>query len=159
MTVFLKQESVGQPKEYVFAGVSQPRLCLPIFHFVKLSGLTPGEMATEVKTIATSQKGKRQNVLDRLSGKKTAHTKTLTLKARIICDQIRDGNLNTPTNSREVATFAQGVSGISETRASVPDILLALTKCRDLAVVADDTNALGAVFKAACRIDEIFFKP
>ncbi len=56
LTVFLNQELIGQPKEYVCAGVSQPRLWLPIFYFTKLADLTPDQMAAELTKIATSQK-------------------------------------------------------------------------------------------------------
>lgn len=54
--------------EYVFASVSQPRLWLPIFYFVRVSGITNAQVAAEVQKVKTSQKGKQQNVIDRLNG-------------------------------------------------------------------------------------------
>jgi Putative DNA-binding domain len=69
---FLEQHEVRQPLEYIFATVSQPRLWLPIFYFARLSGMTNSQIAAEVQKLKTSQKGKQQNVIDRLTGKKTA---------------------------------------------------------------------------------------
>jgi hypothetical protein len=159
LAAFLNQEDIGQPKEWVFAGISQPRLWLPLFYFVKLSGLTTEEVIAEVAKIATSQKGKRQNVVERMSGKKSAYTKTLTQKARAFSAQIENGVLEVPKSLAEIAAFAQGVTGVIKTAATLHDLLKALETCRAIAVATDDGNSLGTVFKAACRVDELFFKP
>ncbi len=158
LTSFLNQETVGQPKEFVFASLSQPRLWLPLFYFTKLANETPDQMVSEIKKISTSQKGKKQNVIDRLGGKKSALTAKLTQKAQVIAKQIEKGEFAVPAIAKDVAPFAQSLSGVKKTKATLPDILNALSTCRMLAIDADDSNALGAVFKAACRVDEMFFK-
>jgi hypothetical protein len=87
----------------------------------------------------------------------TALTKAVTQSARRIATEISKKILCVPATATEVAPFAQGITAVTKTKASLADILAALRECRDLADKADDGNALGAVFKAACRVDEMFF--
>lgn len=158
LTAFLDQATVPNPSEFVIAGMSQPRLWLPLFYFVKQAGRTAEDMIADIKTVATSQKGKRQNLIDRLAGKKSALTTNLTQKAHTISQQIKKGVLSVPKEVKDVATFAQALTGIKATSADLADLLKALQECRRLAVDSDDSSALGAVFKAACRVDELFLE-
>jgi len=157
LTAFLAQRKVTQPSEFVIAGVSQPRFWLPIFFFTKQAGLTSKQMIDEIETITTSQKGKKKNLIDRLSGKRSAFTKVITQKARAIANQIEKGTLEVPEDAKNVAIFSQAITGTKTTSAKLSHILKVLQECRKLAITQDDANALGAVFKAACRIDEMFF--
>jgi hypothetical protein len=154
---FLKQERVEQPIQYIHAGLAQSRQWLPIFYFARMAGQSNAQIAETVKSMRISQKGKQKILLDRLDGKKTALTKAVTQSARRIATEISKGILCVPATATEVAPFAQGITAVTKTKASLADILAALRECRDLADKADDGNALGAVFKAACRVDEMFF--
>jgi hypothetical protein len=62
-----------------------------------------------------------------------------------------------PSKSQDVAVFAQAMTGIKKTSVPLRDFVASLTDCWRLSTEAEDGNALGAVFKAACRIDEVFF--
>lgn len=62
-----------------------------------------------------------------------------------------------PTSIGEVAPFAQGLTAVKKTTAPLDELLIAVRKSRAIAEAADDGNARGAIFKAACWIDELFF--
>lgn len=156
LEAFLAQETVTNPKEYVLAAVSQPRKWLPLFFFTNEAGLTPGAMVEVVKVLATSQKEKKKTVIKRLSGKEKAHTSSPTKKANSVAFDIEQGTAKVPTKLEDVGTFCQAICSISKTKLSLADVLVALKQCYDLA--AADSNALSFVFKAACRIDELFFQ-
>jgi hypothetical protein len=159
LLAFLEQEAVTNPKEYVLAGVSQPRTWLPIFYFANLASVQPAEMADEVKNVGTSQKAKRQSVLDRFAGTKTAYAKPPTKKAAAAIAAIIDGTFVVPKTIGEASIFSQAMTSIAKTTASLDKILSALKASYALAVSADDGAVLSFVFKAACRADEIFFQP
>ena len=57
----------------------------------------------------------------------------------------------------DVSCFCQGITGSETTKGSLQDAIAALAQCREMALAAQDMTALGTVFKAACRIDELFF--
>jgi hypothetical protein len=158
LTAFLSQANVANPIEYVLAGVTQPRKWLPIFFFVRATGLTAGNVVNEVKGLATSQKEKKNTTIKRLEGKLSPHTRGPTKKARSIAFDIEMGTAKVPSRAYDVGTFAQALAAIDKTKWSLPEALAALVKCHELATAADDGNALSAVFKAACRLDEMFFK-
>ncbi|MBB4641493.1 AlbA family DNA-binding domain-containing protein [Rhizorhapis suberifaciens] len=156
LEAFLAQETVTNPKEYVLAAVSQPRKWLPLFYFTNQASLTPTAMIDEVKALATSQKEKKKTVIKRLSGKEKAHTSSPTKKASSVAFDVEQGTAKVPTKLEDVGTFCQAICSISKTKMSLTDALASLKQCYDLA--AADSNALSFVFKAACRIDELFFQ-
>jgi hypothetical protein len=156
LEAFLVQEAVTNPKEYVLAAVSQPRKWLPLFFFTKKAGLAADAMIIEVKALSTSQKEKRNTVIKRLSGEETAYTAAPTRKARSLIFDIEQGTAKVPAKFDDVGTFCQAFCAVTKTKFTLADSLAALKQCRDLA--AANSNALGLVFKAACRIDELFFQ-
>ena len=103
------------------------------------------------------QKGKKKVLLERLRGQKTALTKAVTQSARSIALAISNGTLPIPKSNAEVIPFAQGITAVQTTKIPLVEMLEALRTSRSLAEKADDESALGAVFKASCRVDEIFF--
>lgn len=156
LEAFLAQETVTNPREYVLAAVSQPRKWLPLFYFTNQANITPSAMMDEVTALATSQKEKKKTVVARLSGKEKAHTSSPTRKARSVAFDLEQGTAKVPTKLEDVVTFCQAICSISKTRMSLTHALAALRHCHDLA--GADSNALSSVFKAACRIDEMFFQ-
>jgi hypothetical protein len=154
---FLNQRAVGQPFEYIRAGLAQSRQWLPVFYFARLAELTNAQSAELVGKFRVSQRGKKKILLDRLDGKKSAFTHAVTQYAKKMAADISKGVLVLPTAIAEVSPFAYGVTAIAATTAPLVDLLSALIACKDLAERADDGNALGAVYKAGCRVDELFF--
>lgn len=159
LEAFLAQETVTNPKEYVLAGVSQPRKWLPIFYFIKQAGVSVDEMADAVKSLNTSQTQKRNTAVKRIQGKDTAFCKPPSNKAGAMATNIENGTATVPAKAADVWTYCYGFCAAKSTAMHQADVIAALNTCFNLASQSGDANALGAVFKAACRADEIFFKP
>ncbi|MGY4418503.1 succinate dehydrogenase flavin-adding protein (antitoxin of CptAB toxin-antitoxin module) [Bradyrhizobium sp. JR6.1] len=77
--------------------------------------------------------------------------------ARAISKEISAGKLRVPRAREDVAPFAYGLTAVTAMKVPLQDVLNALQVGRELAERAGDKNALGAVCKAVCRVDELFF--
>lgn len=115
------------------------------------------EVATLVQALKVAQKGKKKILVDRLEGRKSAFAKAVTKASKRWRDDITKGLVMQPTSAEEAALFAQGVTGVSKTTAELKGLLAALIVSRDFAEAASHGDLMGLVFKAASRIDELFF--
>lgn len=157
LTAFLDQAAVAEPLEYIRAAVSQSRKWLPVHYFVKLSSKTPTEITADLAKLETSHQTKRANDIAHIEGKQPAFAKTVTKKAVNYVNEFENGIINAHSDAADVTCFCQGILGSKSTKASLQDVVAALAHCRAICLAAQDMNALGIVFKAACRIDEMFF--
>lgn len=154
---FLHQRIVERPLEYIRASLAQSKLWLPIFYFARMSKLTNDKIAMEIRELKVSQKGKKKMLLDRLEGRRSALTKAVTQSSRKIAANLAKGELTGPTSADEVSAFAYALTALTATTLPLQTILAALITSKELAEASDNSNALGAVYKAACRLDEMFF--
>ena len=159
LDVFLEFAEVQSPRNFILAGLAQSRIWLPIFYFVRATGCSNSQMATEIKALKIAQEGKKKILLERLIGERSAFAKAVTQAARVKSKEISAGQLIVPKTREEVASFAHGLTAVTQITTSLTDVLGALQVCRELAEKADDKNTFGAVCKAVCRVDELFFGP
>jgi hypothetical protein len=155
---FLNQEKVDRPIQYIYAGLAQSRLWLPIFYYARMCDKTNKEVAELVTALKVSQKGKKKVLIDRLGGEKSAFAKAVTQSSKRWADDISKDIVKVPSSVEEAALFAQGMTGIKKTTAKLDKLLAALKASKDRAEAADDGNLMGHIFKAACRVDELFFR-
>lgn len=154
---FLSRERVDEPIQYIFAGLTQSRLWHPIFYFARMSGKSNEEVAQLVASLKISQKGKKKWLIERLERCRSSFSQVVTRAAAEYVKQISSGLIKDLDSISDVAPYAQGVTGTKITTASLEDLLASMQRCKALAEAADDGNATGAIFKAVCRIDELFF--
>jgi hypothetical protein len=154
---FLKQEKASNPIEYIYAGLPQSRIWLPIFYYARMCQKSNKEIATLVDTLKVAQKGKKKILVDRLEGQKSAFAKAVTKASKRWRDDIAKGEVTLPATAEEAALFAQGITGVKKTTAKLDALLGALTVGKTFADAADQGDLMGVIFKAACRIDELFF--
>jgi hypothetical protein len=154
---FLKQEKVDEPIQYILAGLAQSRLWLPTFYYVRMSGESNQDISQLVAALKISQKGKKKVLIDRLERRRSAFAHAVTQAATKVAREVSKGEVKSPTLIADVTPFAQGLTAVRTTTASLQELLAAIQNCRAIAEAADDGNAMGAIFKAACRIDELFF--
>jgi hypothetical protein len=154
---FLHQCAVERPLEYIRATLAQSKLWLPIFYFAQMSKLPNEKIAADIRELKISQKRKKKILMDRLEGKRSALTKAVTQSSRRIAADLAKGELIPPSSAEEVSAFAYALTALTGTTLPLQTLLAALITSRELAEVADNANALGAVYKAACRVDEMFF--
>ena len=152
---FLAQNRVYEPFQYIEAALAQPRQWSPVFYFARMSGQTNAEIAERLKANRRSNSGKRKVLIDRLAGRKTAYTKAATKAIRRVATEITAGKLMEVKSMSDAVLFTQGILAVKSTTRSLPDLLASLQIARQ--VLAGDANALSYVFKAACRIDELFY--
>jgi hypothetical protein len=158
LDAFLTLERPENPYQFILATLAQSRVWLPVFYFARASGRSNSQIAEEIRIQRIAQQGKKRILLERLTGEKTAFSKAVTQAARAISKEISEGKLRVPKANEDVATFAYGLTAVTETKARLSEILGALRVSRELSEKADDKNALGAVCKAICRVDELFFR-
>jgi Putative DNA-binding domain len=154
---FLHQRAVERPLEYIRATLAQSKLWLPIFYFAQMSKLPNEKIAADIRELKISQKRKKKILMDRLEGKRSALTKAVTQSSRRIAADLAKGELIPPSSAEEVSAFAYALTALTGTTLPLQTLLAALITSKELAEVADNANALGAVYKAACRVDEMFF--
>lgn len=158
LDAFLNSEAVEHPFQFIVAGLAQSRLWLPIFFFARTTGRSNEQIGSEIAAQKIAQQGKKKLLLARLSGQRTAFAKGATDAARRAAKSISDGSATIPSSVLDVSPFLQGMTAIVATTMALPDLLRAISVCRDLAESSDNATALGAVYKASCRIDELFFR-
>ncbi|QDF39805.2 ATP-binding protein [Bradyrhizobium symbiodeficiens] len=154
---FLKQERVDAPIEYIYAGLAQSRMWLPIFYYSRMCEKSNDEIAALVRALKVAQKGKKRILVDRLELHKSAFAKAVTKASKRWRDDIAKGIVTVPTTVEEAALFAQGVTGVGAIAAKLEALLKALAVCRTFAEAADHGDLMGLIFKAASRVDELFF--
>ncbi len=157
---FLKLAIVDMPMQYVQAGLAQSRMWLPIFYYVRMAGITNAEAANEIQSLKVAQNNKKKILIDRLTGTRTSFTKAVTRAAVQISKDITVGKISSPKTAQEVTIFSSGLTAVEKTPASKEVLLRVLARCLAIATKSDDLNAIGAVYKAACRVDEMcFYEP
>ena len=115
LEAFLSQKTVTNPKEYVQAGVSQPRKWLPIFYFIKQAGCSAEEMTKDIEALQTSQKEKQRGVLNRLAGEMSAKTAVPTRKASGLALEIEQGTVKVPTKASRKSLLSHALPlGLSD---------------------------------------------
>lgn len=155
---FLNQENVDNPLQYIYAGLAQSRKWLPIFYFARLAKQSNEQLAEAVRVLKISQKGKKKTLIERLEGTQSAFSRAVSQAAKLVAAEIEIGTVSAPNEVTHVSPFAHGMTAVRVTKATLHQSLSALQACKKLAEAADDGNAMSAVFKAACRVDEIFFR-
>jgi hypothetical protein len=138
LNAFLKLERVEHPYQYIIAGLAQSRQWLPIFYFARISGQSNSQIADAIMAQKISQEGKKNVLLQRLTGHKTTLTKAATKSAQSIGAAISSGTLPVPKSSVEVSSFAHGVTTVRTTKIPLEELLEALLISRNLVEKADD---------------------
>ena len=133
---FLKQEKVDSPIEYIYAGLAQSRMWLPVFYYARMCEKSNKEIAALVDALKVAQKGKKKILVDRLEGQKSAFAKAVTKASKRWRDDIAKGAVTLPATAEEAALFAQGVTGVGKTTAKLEALLGALTVGKTLAEAA-----------------------
>jgi hypothetical protein len=154
---FLTQDKVDRPIEYIYAGLAQSRMWLPVFYYARMSEKSDKEVAALVRALKVAQRGKKRVLLNRLEKQRSAFAKAVTKASKKWRDDIASGLVALPSTREEAALFTQGLTGVSKTTARLNDLLDGLRASRVFAEAAETGDLMGWIFKAACRVDEMFF--
>jgi hypothetical protein len=153
---FLAQEHVRSPMEFVRGSALVQRQWLPIFYFIghaKVSVEAAIEALSQTDAVYANSKAK---ALERLSGELSAF-KQASGQAAPILQEIQQGNFDELEDTHEDPAIARAIAGLPTNFEHMQDVLDLLQR---MFLRAEGNSSLkGAVFKAAARVDEIFFLP
>ncbi|NBJ12704.1 AlbA family DNA-binding domain-containing protein [Microvirga arsenatis] len=155
---FLRQNTVQFPLAYVLRSVNTAKRWLPIFYYIKLSGLSISQALGEIAARETSHVASRRNLVERLLGRKTAYAKPVGRVARILKD-IKSNRPIIPETASEAAHVAQAIAGLESTTVDLSRLSELLITCAE--AIRRDKSAKAvfwsSLYKAASRLDELYF--
>jgi len=160
LTNFLELETVFAPPEYIrFAVAASSRDWLPIFYFATQAGLSRKELTGLVAAVVTTKSKRKKDMMQRAVGLKrafAAHTGTpaLRLQALIAGEEM-------PIEGwRDAANVSLALQGLPDDFAEPAEpLFLLLKRCRDVLFEEHRLENLSSVYRAAARLDEIYFSP
>ena len=157
---FLNKVEIVEPLQYLAYLAHSPRSWLPIWYYVNASERSVEEIINILESETASYKISRDCAVERLLGKKSAFKFTPGKPASIL-SEFREGRVFSPGGGKDDIAFALAVQGLSDRQVDFSKILSVLEECFDRAQGDDSRSALlrSAIFRAACRLDELLFGP
>lgn len=155
---FLNQEVVFAPIEYLrFATTATNRDWLPIFYFADQAGLTGGELSGLIGTFETPKAKHRAEMIERAQGARSAYAKPNGSPAACL-KVILSGTCALPTEIKAAEHIAMALRGLPSAGAPERAAMFALLKSAlDVLVKGERWAAMSHVYRAAARLDEIYF--
>jgi hypothetical protein len=151
---FLLGHAVEQPLQYIHFQAHCQRRWLPLWYYVNASGKTVDEIVADLLGQVASHPASRQAVINRLNGRETAYKVNPGAPARQLSALLAGTQVELRELS-DVSLFANAVMGLPDdfdgAEALKPLLLSALT-------IAGDSVVRSAVYRSACRLDEILYR-
>jgi Putative DNA-binding domain len=157
---FLRGEKVAEPMQYLLHSAHANREWQPIWYYLDASKKTVDEAVELLQAEHASRPSHRDAAISRLKGKKKA-LKVSTGRPKHLLKEFADGTITPPTDDIEAQRFALAVQGLPDNQRELASFRDELLKCFDRAQSQSKThkNLQGAIFRAACRLDELLCKP
>lgn len=152
---FLRQEKVRTPLDYVKVSALVQRQWLPVFYFADASGKPLDEVVSALEATVAVYAPSKANTLERLRGDRHAFN-VATGQAAFVLNQILNDEIDQidlGQNGRAAARAVQGLPAELDDMTPVLDLLDTL-----LEQAGTDAGLKGAVFRAAARIDELWYR-
>ena len=159
LRAFLNREEVGSPLEYALYSAHSQRQWLPIFYFVSASGKSAGEVATELGNTHASYPTSRNVAVERLTGRTTAYRNTPGRPAALV-ENFLNGEVPALGTERQDGPIALAVQGLPDGFAETEPLFGLLLAIYERAQGDDQRsrNRRSAIYRAACRLDELTFR-
>lgn len=156
---FLISENVQEPLHYILHSAHSMREWQPIWYYLKLSGLSVSAAIDHLNKEAASRPSNRAATIDRLQGKKSAYYQNRG-RPQVVLREINSGLINSPTDDTSAQKFALAVQGLTKKAPYMDRIREILISCYDRATSQSSAHKTlqSAVFRAACRLDELIYK-
>ena len=157
---FLKNEAVAEPLQYLMHSAHSTREWLPVWYYVSASGCSVEEVVTALRDEPASRPAHRDSVIGRLQGKSTAHKLTPGRPQLLLAD-FAAGRVDEPGGGKEDSAFALAVQGLPDGQRHLDRIREILLTCFERAQGESSQlrNRRSAIFRAACRLDELLYRP
>lgn len=157
---FLMEESVQEPRQYLAHSAHASRDWQPIWYYLKLAGLSAKEAIKVLEEERASQPVRRTKTIARLKGAQSAYNVS-SGRAKQLVRAFAAGEIEEPTDIDMAKNFALALQGLSDGQEQLDKLRTLLMGCYELAAPGSTahTKLSSAVFRAACRLDELLYKP
>jgi hypothetical protein len=155
---FLRSEKVAEPLSYIQFQAFTPRRWMPIWFYVKQMGKPAQELAADLKASVATHPSSRDAVVARLLRKDTAF-RPAAGKAGELLVNLMKGDIDAPKSVKDDVVFAGAVQGLPDTMKNKDLLTIRKTLIGCLDRAKDDLKGLrrGAIYRAACRLDELLY--
>jgi hypothetical protein len=157
---FIRQETVAFPLAYLLRSCSTARSWLPIFYYLRLSGIGVADAIQMISDRETSYVARKRDLLARLRGEKTALTRA-SGRVAIALERLKAGDYSAPADSRGAADIALAMTSLRNDVLELSKLLNLLRNIID--IVREDkkvkVDIWSSVYKAAAHLDELYFRP
>jgi hypothetical protein len=157
---FLRNEKVAEPMQYIHFQAHAQRKWFPAWFYVAQTKSTAAEIAEDLRKQVATYPMSRDALVDRLSGKDSAFRQS-TGKAEALRTKLVRGEITAPTDVEQDVVFAAAVQALPATvkTKDLETIRTALMASLDRAQGGDSrsSNRRGAIYRAACRLDELLY--
>jgi hypothetical protein len=157
---FLRNEKVAEPMQYIHFQAHAQRKWFPVWFYVDQTKSTDAEIVADLQSQVATYPSSRDALVNRLSGKDSAFRQS-TGKGEALRAKLVKSEITAPVNIEQDVVFAGAVQSLPVTvKAKDLELIRAiLLDCLDRAQVGDarSSNRRGAIYRAACRLDEILY--
>ncbi|MEN5081825.1 ATP-binding protein [Bosea sp. TWI1241] len=153
---FLRGEVVAHPDQYLHAQAHGSNKWLPIWYYLRQANMAPQLMVAELQGRVATHPSSRDAVVRRLQQADSA-LKVHPGRPAQLRDAFARGEVVAPTNVTDDLRFAYAVMGLLPTQQGISQFKPLLLACLDRAQGQDASsgNRRSAVYRAACRLDEL----
>lgn len=157
---FLTGEKVAHPLDYLAHSAHSNREWQPLWFYVQQASISPADAIEHLKMENASQRSHRDGAVARLSGIRSAYNVN-NGKPKQLVKAFGEGRIEEPKDDSEAHKFALAVQGLPNGQDSLDEFRTLLLKCYERAAsqTSAHKNLRSAVFRAACRLDELQWKP
>jgi len=151
---FLRGERVADPMQYIHAHAHCQRRWLPVWYYVRQAGVSVDDLVEDLRSQVATHPSSRDAVVQRLRKTETAYKVHIGKPARI-CAGFARGEIIEPTGGADDLAFANAVMGLPSTATEVERFKPILLACLDRAEADGSGTRRSAIYRAACRLDEL----
>lgn len=158
LRTFLEQTAVMYPIDYLQRSCHTQRHWLPLFYYMKMAGLTIEQTVAVLEAEDTPYPKICEAAIKRLKGTISAFREPTGAGKKMVA-AIQARSFPDPKDLKEAATAAHAIGGLNDVASILPGCLTILTKCLSFAKASSTGSLRSQIYRAACRLDELVFKP
>ncbi|WP_156421263.1 AlbA family DNA-binding domain-containing protein [Aureimonas sp. AU40] len=152
---FLSGEKVADALQYIYAQAHCQRGWLPLWYYVKGAGLATDALVEDLRSLVATHPSSRDNVVHRLRNIQAAY-KVHPGRPSVILKRLVAGEVMAAGSSTENMALSKAIMGL-------PDGFQAAVSMKSVVLEMLDKTSAGsavrsAIYRAACRLDEILYR-
>lgn len=157
---FLRNERVADPMQYIHFQAHSQRKWLPAWYYVRQASMKVDTIIDDLRRQVATHPANRDALVQRLVKKSTAFKEHVGKPAKIL-SAILAGNRRFPPDEANDMQFCLALQGLPSNYKKSADLKPLLLSSLDRAQGTDSksSNRRSAIYRAACRLDELESSP